>query len=56
MAEEAGSNGGGGGGENSTWTKAESTFNRYVLFPHPSFAKSFGLIYYIYIYIYTKMN
>lgn len=33
MAEEAGtsSSSGGGGDENSTWTKAESTFNKYVL-------------------------
>lgn len=28
MAEEADSS----GGENSTWTKAESTFNKYVFF------------------------
>lgn len=60
MAEEADSS----GGENSTWTKAESTFNKYVIFfnnPSPSTLRTplkppsaVEFLIFTYLYVYNK--
>lgn len=66
MAEEADSS----GGENSTWTKAESTFNKYEFFfynpspstlqpplnPPPPSAVEFWIFTYLYVYNKNKTN